>query len=96
MTYRETEYTELINSLLRMMSELDDPLLFQEVLRRIWETHSRIPLYPGIVGMCLDKVVIKKDISELTTGEKVAVETAEGKIYGEVEKNHEDKLILKS
>jgi hypothetical protein len=57
MTFNETAYPELLESFLRSMRELDDPLLFQAVFEEIVSAHSMIPLYPGIVQMCLEKLI---------------------------------------
>lgn len=96
MTFQETEYPALITSLLNMIKDIDNPIFFQAVLKELWKEHSLIPLYPGIVGMCLSNIVEqKKDLSELVPGERVSLDTSGGKVFGIVDKVDNGKLTVK-
>lgn len=77
------------------MERADRPVIAEEMVSEIWKIHQKVPLYPGIVAMCLNKMIEEVAASTLKKGDRVGLLTSQGKFYGTVEKISEDEVLLK-
>jgi hypothetical protein len=96
MTFQESDYPNLKKDIINLIDKYKNPALVVEILKEIWETHKRIPIYPGIISMCLAGMVKKKKIKELTPGEKVLVKTGNQEILGTVKSIGKKEILLEN
>ena len=95
MTYKETEFPGLIKFLKTFVNEESDPYLVKDVLLQFIKLYEDVPLYPGIVGMCMGQLVKKVDPKELSPNQKVYIKNKGDCYNGVVAKKDEDGVILK-
>ncbi len=79
MTFKQTEVTEI----LKKLSESSDRYVFMnELVKEAYRLYKKVPIYPGIVGMCVDNVL--KETQDIKKGDKIIVKCKglfyEGKI----------------
>ena len=96
MTFKETEYPNLFGCVLEKMAEYDNPALTEEILKEISKIHEAIPIYTGIVMMCISSLLENVKKNELKKGDKISTTTKKGKIFGEVQEISNGKIILKN
>jgi len=96
MTFQESEYPNLKKEMINLILKYKNPALVVEILKEIWETHKRIPVYPGIISMCLPGMVKEKRIRELKKGERVLVKTPDYEILGTIKSKKKDSILLES
>ncbi len=96
MTFKETEFPSLLKFLKTFVNEETDPILIKEVLIQFIKLYEDVPLYPGIVGMCMGKVVKTVGADDLTVGQKIYVKNKDDSFYGTVVKKDSDGIILKN
>ncbi len=95
MSFKETDFTGLIGYLKGLLATQKDPILFREMVSKLVEFYDQLPVYPGIVNMCLgqaQKVVEPKDLKK---GQTVYITTDKGFISGVVAKKVDSKVALK-
>ncbi len=95
MSFKETDFTGLIGYLKGLLATQKDPILFRELVSKLVEFYDQLPVYPGIVNMCLgqaQKVVEPKDLKK---GQTVYITTDKGFISGVVAKKVDSKVALK-
>lgn len=96
MTFQESDYPNLKKEMINLIHKYENPALVVEVLKEIWETHKQIPIYPGIISMCLPSMVKEKKIGELKKGEKVLIKTKTLEILGTIKSKKKDGIMLES
>ncbi len=96
MTFQESDYPNLKKEMINLIHKYKNPALVVEVLKEIWETHKQIPIYPGIISMCLSSMVKEKKIGELKKGEKVLIKTPDYEILGTIKSKKKDSIILEN
>lgn len=96
MTFQESEYPNLKKEMINLIHKYESPALVVEVLREIWETHKQVPLYPGIISMCLPSMVKEKRIGELKRGDKALIRTPDGEVVGTVKSKKGKRIILEN
>ncbi len=96
MTFQESDYPGLKKEMVNLIHKYKNPALVVEVLKEIWETHKQIPIYPGIISMCLPSMVKEKKIGELKKGEKVLVKTPDYEILGTIKSKKKDSILLEN
>jgi hypothetical protein len=75
MSFRESEFPDLLENILKVGEQYGDSSLTFEVVKKVVELVKQIPLYPGIVGMCLAKYVEEVGIEKLNPGDKIFLKT---------------------
>ena len=83
MTYKENEFPMLLEKL-NEYSETVYPV--NEVVKWTYRIYKQVPVYPGIVDSCLEKMVIPLKLSDLKRGDHVILTRSDGFIEGEVVK----------
>lgn len=96
MTFQESDYPGLKREMVNLIHKYKNPALVVEVLKEIWETHKQIPIYPGIISMCLPSMVKEKKIGELKKGERVLIKTGTLEILGTIKFKKKDSIMLES
>ncbi len=96
MTFQESDYPGLKREMVNLIHKYKNPALVVEVLKEIWETHKQIPIYPGIISMCLPSMVKEKKIGELKKGERVLIKTGTLEILGTVKLKKKDRIVLEN
>ncbi len=94
MTFQESDYPNLKKEMINLIQKYKNPALVVEVLKEIWETHKQVPLYPGIISMCLPSMVKEKKIGELKRGEKVLIRTPGCEVVGTVKSKKGKRIVL--
>lgn len=95
MTFKETEFPALIKFLKTFVNEESDPHLVKDVLLQFIKLYEDVPLYPGIVGMCMGQLVKKISPKDLVPNQKVYVKNQDDCYFGMVVKKDEDGVVLK-
>ena len=96
MTFQESDYPGLKREMVNLIHKYENPALVVEVLKEIWETHKQIPIYPGIISMCLPSMVKEKEIGELKRRERVLIKTGTIEILGTVKSLGKKRIILEN
>jgi hypothetical protein len=96
MTFKETEFPGLIKFLKTFVNDEADPHLIKEVMLQFVKLYEDVPLYPGIVGMCMGQLVKKVDPRELNPSQKVFIRNQGDCYCGQVAKKDEDGVVLKA
>lgn len=96
MTFQESDYPNLKKDMINLIYKYKNPALVVEILKEIWATHKRIPIYPGIISMCLSGMVKEKKIKELKQGEKVLIKAGTLEILGTVKSLGKKRIILEN
>lgn len=96
MTFQESDYPNLKKEMINLIYKYKNPALVVEVLKEIWDTHKQVPIYPGIISMCLPSMVKEKKIGELKKGERVLVKTKTLEILGTIKSKKKDSIMLEN
>ncbi|MEW6040077.1 MAG: hypothetical protein AB1633_00970 [Elusimicrobiota bacterium] len=91
MTFKESEHINIIERLAGL-SDADIPM--DEIIKETWKLERRIPLYPGIVVMCMNSVIENDEPGKLKPGEKVILTTGKGQYVGTIKEISDDEIIL--
>lgn len=95
MSFKETDFPGLISYLRNLVQNEDDPVLFKETVSRLVKMYDKLPLYPGIINMCMGKVAVVGDSAKNHAGEQVYLRTDEGFASGTVKAINKKKIVLK-
>ena len=96
MTFKETDFPALIKFLKTFSRNESDPLLFKEVVARLVTLYEDVPLYPGIVNMCLSGLQKKLPPRDIEEGQKIYVKNGEDCFCGTVVRKDADGVTLKA
>ncbi len=95
MSFKETDFPALIKYLKAFLARETDPLLLRDVLQQLVKLYEEVPLYPGIVNMCLGGVVKETRPEELTVGQKIYIRNRGDCYYGTVVAKDADGITIK-
>ncbi|HOT29142.1 MAG TPA: hypothetical protein PLU72_13235 [Candidatus Ozemobacteraceae bacterium] len=95
MTYKETDFPGLLRYLKTVATEESDPFLLKQVVLQLVKLYDEVPVYPGIVNMCLGKVVKTVPAADVEVGQKIHVKNREDCYTGIVASKDEDGVTLK-
>lgn len=76
MSFKETDFPGLIKYLKRIVEEEKDPMLVKELVTQLVKLYEDVPLYPGIVNMCIGGVTKNVKPEELEVGQRVFIKAA--------------------
>ncbi|HOY65391.1 MAG TPA: hypothetical protein PLP29_00800 [Candidatus Ozemobacteraceae bacterium] len=96
MTFKETDFPGLIRYLKTVATDETDPFLLKQVVLQLVKLYDDVPLYPGIVNMCLGKVVKTVPANEVEVGQKVYIKNREDCYAGTIASKDEDGVTLKN
>ncbi|RLD18885.1 MAG: hypothetical protein DRI36_00300 [Caldiserica bacterium] len=93
MTFKETEFPDVIEKLKEISDDFGDESPTKILLDMVYSLMKKIPLYPGIVNMCMDKI---KENGENLEKDDIVIVYDNGRIIkGVVEECNSDFLKLK-
>lgn len=95
MSFKETDFTGLMGYLKGLLATQKDPILFREMVSKLVEFYEQLPVYPGIVNMCLGQAQKVVEVAEVKKGQKVFLSTSDGYLSGTVEESYNGKISLK-
>lgn len=95
MSFKETDFPALIKFLKAFVARETDPLLLRDVLTQLIKLYEEVPLYPGIVSMCIGGVVKEANPRELALGQKIYIRNREDCYFGTVVNKDEDGVTIK-
>jgi hypothetical protein len=86
MTLEQSEFQQLVELLVKLVNRYRrNPAALEAILAEFRDLYKKIPIYPSIVSMCLDKVVNPIRPEEVREGEEVVLTLEDGKtISGKV------------
>lgn len=84
MTFKETDFPGLFKFLKLYVTEESDPVLVKEVVLQIIKLYESVPLYPGIVEMCIGGYVKTIDPKEIVVGQKLYIQNGKDYHFGTV------------
>ena len=74
MTFEETELQRLVDEIIRLLEKYrDDPRALEIILSELKSLYRKVPIYPGIITMCLPMVVKSVDPKQLKEGDEVSL-----------------------
>ncbi|HNS10487.1 MAG TPA: hypothetical protein PKN29_12350, partial [Candidatus Ozemobacteraceae bacterium] len=77
MSFKETDFPGLIKYLKRIVEEEKDPMLVKELVTQLVKLYEDVPLYPGIVNMCIGGVTKNVKPEELEVGQRVFIKSGD-------------------
>ena len=96
MTFQESDYPSLKRVEMTTFYRYRNPALVVEILKEIWETHKMIPVYPGIISMCLPAMVKGKKRRELKKGERVLLKVGSQEILGTIKTLNRKEILIEN
>lgn len=96
MTFKETEFPALIRFMKTFVNEEANPYLVKDVMLQLIKMHESVPLYPGIVNMCVGQVKKAVEPSELVPGQKVFLKNGDDFYVGVVTKKTDEEVQMKN
>lgn len=95
MTFKETDFPGLIKFLKGFVKEGTDPILVKDVVMQLVKLYEDVPLYPGIVSMCMGGLVKNQDPKTVEIGQKVFIRNREDCYVGTVVSKDDVGVTLK-
>lgn len=96
MSFKETDFPGLIKYLKRIVEEEKDPVLVKELVTQLVKLYDEVPLYPGIVNMCIGGVAKTVKPEEVQVGQKVFIRNHEDCFSGTVAEKDGEGIVLKA
>lgn len=94
MTLEQTEYQKLMEYLIGLIEEyLIDPYTLGAILSELKDLYRTVSIYPGIIMLCLHKVVQPIKIDELKEGDETILLLKNGqRVSGKITELDQDKI----
>lgn len=96
MSFKETDFTGLIGYLKGLLATQNDPVLFKALVAKMVDIYDQLPVYPGLVNMCIGQAQKSVEVNDLKKGQKVYIETKDGFVAGVVAKTGKKISISKA
>jgi hypothetical protein len=96
MSFKETDFPGLITYLKNLVKNEKDPVLFKALVEQLVEMYDQLPIYPGIVNMCIGQAAKAADAKALEVGQQVSLKVDEDSISGVVKSKTPKGLVLKN
>jgi len=93
MSFKESEFPDLIKKVHALCESFEDASISKEILDEIVALYNQIPIYPGIVSMCISNYLKKSET--LQKGAKVFLKLSDGYVIGKFDKEENGKIFLK-
>lgn len=94
MSFKETDFPALIKYLKKILQEETDPNLIKELLTQLVNLYEEVPIYPGIVNMCLGAIKENIKAQDLKIGQNIFVKNADDYYSGTVKSIEDDTVVL--
>lgn len=96
MSFKETDFPGLIGYLKTIIKNEKDPILFKELVTKLVDIYDQVPVYPGIVNMCMGSVAKTAKPQDVQTGQQIFVQNFDDCYSGIVKSKDDNGVILKS
>jgi len=96
MTLEQSDFQKLTEVLVELIEKYrGNPVVIEAILAEFHDMYKKIPIYPSIVAMCLEKVVQKEQPEKLQSEEEVVIVTNDGRtIAGKIAEIGSDEIKL--
>jgi len=95
MTFKETEFPAMIRFLKTLVQREANPYVIRDVIQQMVRLYEEVPLYPGIVNMCMDQVCKSPKAEELLVGQKVHFQQGDEFFSGTVAKKDAEGITIR-
>jgi len=95
MSFKETDFPGLMGYLKRIVATEKDPELFKELVTQLVKMYDEVPLYPGIVSMCLGGVAKPANGKDVQVGQKVFIKNGDDFYSGTVSEKNDEGIVFK-
>lgn len=96
MSFKETDFPGLIKYLRKIVDEEKDPMLVKELVTQLVKLYEEVPVYPGIVSMCIGGVAKTVKPEDVQIGQKVFIRNREECFSGTVAEKDGEGIVLKA
>lgn len=96
MSFRETDFPGLIKYLKKIVDEEKDPILVKELVSELVKLYEDIPVYPGIVNMCLGGIAKAIKPEDIQIGQKIFIKNRDECVSGTVTEKDGEGIVLKA
>jgi hypothetical protein len=80
MTLEQSEFQQLVEVLIELVDRYrGNPAVLEAILAEFRDLYKKVPIYPSIVALCLEKIVRPAKLDDLREGEEVVMTTKGGK-----------------
>ncbi len=81
MTLEQSEYQRLVELLLELLERYrGNPHALEAILSELRNLYKKVPIYPGIITLCLPKVVQSAQMEKLKEGDEVVFTLKDGRM----------------
>ena len=81
MTLEQSEYQRLVELLLELLERYrGNPHALEAILSELRNLYKKVPIYPGIITLCLPKVVQSAQMEKLKEGDEVVLTLKDGRM----------------
>lgn len=81
MTLEQSEYQRLVELLLELLERYrGNPHALEAILSELRDLYKKVPIYPGIITLCLPKVVQSAQMEKLKEGDEVVLTLKDGRM----------------
>ena len=93
MTYKESEFPQMLEVLVNYIKK---GIPAEEIVTQAYNLYKEVPIYVGIVNMCLENLVKQQNISQLKKGDSVIIRDKNDTYKAIVEKIDKNNIYLKN
>lgn len=93
MTYKESEFPQLLEILIDFKKK---KIPLEEVVSQAYKLYKRVPIYIGIVGMCLENFVSEVSPDKVKKGDTVVIIDKNNIYQGKIQSVCQGKVQLKN
>jgi len=95
MSFKETDFPALIKYLKKIVEEERDPMLVKELVMQLVKMYEDVPLYPGIVNMCIFGAAKTVKPEEVQVGQRVFIRNHDDCYCGTIDSKDGEGIVLK-
>lgn len=93
MTFKESEFPQLLETLTKYAKQ---GLPMEDIVQSVYDLYQKVPLYIGIVGMCLENMLKSVSFTEVKSGNEVYIVDKNFVYCGKIDKITKNTLTLKN
>jgi len=93
MTYKESEFPQMLEILVNYIKK---GIPAEEIVEQAYNLYKKVPIYIGIVNMCLENLIKEQKVSEIKKGDHVIVKDKINTYEAVVEKIDKNNIYLKN
>lgn len=81
MTLEQSEFQRLVELVIGLLERhRGNPAAVEAILSELRDLYKKVPIYPGIITMCLPKVIQPVEVDELKEGDEVVLSMKDGQM----------------